>query len=125
MKIPYFLFGCIIFFVNFHDRPFKGNLLFSIKLTGNNEYHEDDLYKINAWLSNTHYHRPVFKIISRCEHCDGDSVYLTGYNFEDAEEKKGRYPVFSKKCPKIYFTREKAFEIAEQLKIDGYKVDVV
>jgi len=53
------------------------------------------------------------------------TLYLTGYNFLNPEEGIRRYPVFSAHSPKIYFTKEMAQEIADELKCDGYDCGVI
>lgn len=114
------------FFINFMDAPFKGKLLFSIKLTNHNTYYEEDYQKIISWLSNPSHHRPAYKIGMFCGNFEKNSgvpiLYLTGYNYLNQEEKSGRYPVFANKCPKIYFTEEKAKEIMTELKKEGFDV---
>lgn len=117
---------CHNFCVNFQDLPFKGNLLFSVKLTNHNTYSDSDIKKIINWLANPEYHRPAHKIAIACGDkemsCSIPYLYLTGYNYINAEEKTGRYPVFANKCPKIYFTQSKAEEVLSELKKDGFDV---
>ena len=62
-------------------------------------------------------HRPVFKV--RLE--TGD-LYLVGYNYLNSEDGVGRYAVFAKHKPKVYFDYEYAESVAENLRTDGYTV---
>lgn len=115
------------FYINFQDRPLKGKMLFSIKLNNQDTYSEQDIEKIKNWLKNESYHRPAFKIGMNCGYnvlSDEiiHTIYLAGYNYDNAETKTGRYPVFANRCPKIYFTREKAEEVMKELEKDGFEV---
>jgi hypothetical protein len=104
------------FELRFTDNPIQGNVIYSVKLT------EKPLFDKNKVLSaiNDYEKRPVYKVYLKTE----PVLYLAGYNFLNKEVGLGRYPVFSSYQPKIYFNREKAEEICEELKNIGYSAFV-
>jgi hypothetical protein len=105
------------FELRFTDSPNQGNVLYIVKLT------EKPLFDKNKILSaiNDYEKRPVFKVyLKDCS----PTIYLSGYNFLNKEEKLGRYPVFSSYSPKVYFNKEKADEISDELIADGYSASV-
>lgn len=101
------------FELNFTDSPTSKNVVYSVKLNENPRF---DKNRILQCL--TEYKaRAIFRVSLKTT----PKLYLTGYNFLNKEEKLGRYPVFSSYNPKIYFTEEKAKEIANELNNDGYQ----
>lgn len=65
-------------------------------------------------------HRPVFRIKLK----DSD-LYLTGYNYLNSEDGVGRYPVFARHRPKVYFDMEYAQKLAHNLMEEGYDLEVI
>jgi hypothetical protein len=65
-------------------------------------------------------HRPVYKI----RITDSD-LYLTGYNYLNSEDGVGRYPVFAKHKPKVYFDLEYATKLAQSLNEENYNLEVI
>lgn len=65
-------------------------------------------------------HRPVYKI--RIKNSD---LYLTGYNYLNSEDGVGRYPVFAKHRPKVYFDMEYAENLVQSLSEDSYDLEVI
>ncbi|HEX3007717.1 MAG TPA: hypothetical protein VHO90_08900, partial [Bacteroidales bacterium] len=65
-------------------------------------------------------HRPVYKI--KIKNAD---LYLTGYNYLNSEDGVGRYPVFAKHRPKVYFDLEYATNLAQTLNEENYDLEVV
>lgn len=65
-------------------------------------------------------HRPVYKI--RIVETD---LYLTGYNYLNSEDGVGRYPVFAKHRPKVYFDLEYATKLAQSLNEEDYNLEVI
>jgi hypothetical protein len=65
-------------------------------------------------------HRPVYKI--KIKNTD---LYLTGYNYLNSEDGVGRYPVFAKHRPKVYFDLEYATNLAQTLNEENYDLEVV
>lgn len=104
------------FELRFTDSPIKGNVVYSVKLT------EKPLFDKNKVLSaiNDYEKRPVYKVYLKTE----PVLYLAGYNFLNKEVGLGRYPVFSSYQPKVYFNKEKADEICEELRNTGYSAVV-
>lgn len=56
---------------------------------------------------------------------DKSAFYLTGHNYLDKEQGLGKYPVFSTVNPVVYFSEQKAKEVSEELKNEGYYCDVI
>jgi hypothetical protein len=65
-------------------------------------------------------HRPIYKIMLA-----GTDLYLVGYNYLNQEDGIGRYPVFARHKPKVYFSKDKAVEIGDLLKEDEYEINIV
>jgi hypothetical protein len=101
------------------DKPFSENVIEVIKLNGINTEEYSEVLK--EWFE-TYEHRKVYKI----QFTDAE-LYLAGYNFlvRRKENPEGRYPVFARHHPKVYFSLEKAQEIASELDKAGYKVSVI
>lgn len=103
------------FELRFTDVPDKGKTIYSINLDDIDNY---DVQKILSWFKECE-HRKMYKIsivgVS-------PALYLSGYNFMDKTNKEGKYPVFSRHHPKLYFHEHKALEIVEYLKKEGYIV---
>lgn len=102
------------FELNFTDSPNSKNVIYTVKLNENPRF---DKNKILSCISN-YPSRAIYKVAIKTT----PTLYLSGYNFLNKEEKQGRYPVFSSYNPKIYFTEEKAKEIINELIQDGYGV---
>lgn len=101
------------FELNFTDAPKSKNILYTVKLNDNPRF---DKNKILSCISD-YPSRAIFKVAIKTT----PTLYLSGYNFLNKEEKQGRYPVFSSYNPKIYFTDDKAKEIINELIQDGYE----
>jgi hypothetical protein len=65
-------------------------------------------------------HRPVYKIRLK-----GTALYLTGYNYLNSEDGVGRYPVFAKHKPKVYFDAEYAEKLVESLTEEEYELEII
>jgi hypothetical protein len=92
------------FDLNFTDKPSHGDIVETVKLQKEQLI---DFDRIDAVINKSE-HRKVFKI-----KYPGTDLYLSGYNFEDKIAKLAKYPVFSRKEPKIYFNEVYAKEIIE------------
>jgi len=101
------------------DKPFSDNVIEVIKLNG--FLNEDFSEMIKEWYK-TYEHRKVYKI-----QFQESLLYLAGYNFlvRRKENPEGRYPVFARHHPKVYFSLEKANEITGELEKAGYTVTVI
>jgi len=100
------------------DKPFSDNVIEVIKLNGIET--TDYSSKLKEWCD-TYEHRKIYKI-----QFNDSSLYLAGYNFlvRRKENPEGRYPVFARHHPKVYFSLDKANEIASDLEQAGYHVSV-
>ncbi len=100
------------------DKPFSDNVVKVIKLNSTSK--EKIGNALIDWYE-TYEHRKVYKI----KHATAN-LYLAGYNFliRNKENPEGRYPVFARYHPKVYFSLEKAKEIAEELNKANYPVEV-
>jgi len=94
------------FDLHFTDKPFGGNRTATVKLTAKIKANREELLKL---IDNCE-HRPIFKV-----KLGGTNLFLTGYNFMKPEKSKGRYPVFARHKPKVYFTEEKAKEVCSEM----------
>lgn len=65
-------------------------------------------------------HRPVYKV----KMADMD-MFLVGYNYLNSDDSTGRYPVFAKHKPKVFFDKDYAVRLAESLIQEGYKIQIV
>ena len=101
------------------DKPFSTNVLEVVKL---NSYNTNDYAEIIKKWFETNEHRKIYKI----KFAD-TNLYLAGYNFlvRKKVNPEGRYPVFARHHPKVYFSIEKAQEIAQELNNAKYEVSVV
>ncbi|MFO7656141.1 MAG: hypothetical protein R6W78_03675, partial [Bacteroidales bacterium] len=64
-------------------------------------------------------HRPVYKL-----KLINSDLYLVGYNYLNSEDAVGRYPVFAKHKPKVYFDFEYAQSVADNLRTDDYQISI-
>ncbi len=103
------------FNLNFTREPFSDEIVSSVKLK-----HDPDISKLELeQILETCKHRPVFKL-----QLENTNLYLVGYNYMNSEDSVGRYPVFAQHKPKVYFDKDYAFEVAESLISEGYKIVV-
>lgn len=92
------------FNLHFTNKPNQGDVIETVKLQKDQQMDKVRIAEVLAMAE----HREVFKI----QH--GDSgLFLAGYNFKNKSELAGKYPVFSRFNPKIYFSKEYADEIVE------------
>ena len=113
-----FVLSCYVknFDLHFTKEPFSDEIVKTVKLK-----HDPDitLYELEEVLEMC-IHRPVYKILLR-----GTELFLVGYNYLNSEDAVGRYPVFAKHKPKVYFDRAYAEKVATNLTEDGYDIDIV
>lgn len=108
------------FELRFNDAPDKGNVIYTIKLENENKT-KFELDKILDWYKN-YEHKHVYRIMMAESK---PTVYLSGFNYLKRELAEGKYPVFSVHNPRVFFTREKAQEIASPFLKQGYNLLVV
>lgn len=65
-------------------------------------------------------HKPIYKVI----HAQS-RLLLVGFNYIDRENSAGRYPIFGKHHPKVYFDKEYAIKQVEELNGAGYTLNVI
>lgn len=112
------LLSCYVknFDLHFTKEPFSDEIVKTVKLK-----HEPDVTKFEIEeVIEMCKHRPVYKVGLR-----NTELFLVGYNYLNPEDSVGRYPVFAKHKPKIYFDKEYAEGVVQNLQIDGYDVDII
>lgn len=104
------------FDLHFTKEPFSDEIVKTVKLK-----HEPEItrYEIQEVIELCK-HRPVFRIL-----LSNSDLYLVGYNYLNSEDSVGRYPVFAKHKPKVYFDRMYAEKVAESLQEEGYQIEIV
>lgn len=115
-----FLLACYVhnFDLRLNSNDSGNELIMNVKLTMELNYDKETFLN---WLHNAN-HRTVYKVkLSQT----ANNLFLCGWNFIDKENCKGRYPVFSKHEPKLYFKESVAQAYADALIEDGYLVEVV
>jgi hypothetical protein len=110
-----FILNCYVhnFELRFMSEPIGGECIYTIKLM---EVPKFDKNRVLECINNY----PVRYVSKVSLKNTNPKLYLTGYNYLNKEDGLGRYPVFSAYSPKIYFSEQKAKEIADELKNDGY-----
>ena len=101
------------FNLHFTKEPFSDEIVRTVKLKQEAEITKYELLEVLEICK----HRPVFKL--RLSETD---LFLVGYNYLNSEDAVGRYPVFAKHKPKVYFDEEYARNVAENLQSDGYEI---
>lgn len=99
------------FDLHFTKEPFSDEIVKSFKLKHELEITRHELQEAIE-LS---VHRPVYKV-----KVSGTDMFLVGHNYLNSEDAMGRYPVFARHKPKIYFDKEYAERLIESLKQEGY-----
>jgi hypothetical protein len=101
------------FNLNFTKEPFSDEIVNTVKLK-----HEPDITKYELeQIIEICKHRPVYKLQLK-----NTNLFLVGYNYMNSEDSVGRYPVFAKHKPKVYFDKNYANDVAESLISDGYNI---
>jgi len=104
------------FDLHFTKEPFSDEIVASFKLKNDNEVTKLELQEAIGLCI----HRSVYKIKLM-----GTDLFLAGYNYLNSEDAIGRYPVFSRHKPKVYFDREFAEKMVESLINDKYSIEIV
>ena len=104
------------FDLHFTKEPFSDDIIKTVKLK-----HEPDITRFELQeVIELCKHRPVYRVMLK-----GTELYLVGYNYLNSEDSVGRYPVFAKHKPKVYFDRTYAEKVAVNLSEDGYDIDII
>lgn len=104
------------FDLHFTKEPFSDEIVKSFKLK--NEFEVSKLELQEAIELSVH--RPVYKV-----KLAGTDMFLVGFNYINSEDSMGRYPVFAKFRPKVYFDKEYAVKLVESLNKDKYILEIV
>jgi hypothetical protein len=104
------------FDLHFTQEPFSDEIVKTVKLKHDPEITRYELQEVIELCK----HRPVFRILLK-----GSELYLVGYNYLNSEDSVGRYPVFAKHKPKVYFDKSYAEKVAINLGEEGYSVEIV
>lgn len=104
------------FDLHFTKEPFSDEIVKSFKLKNEIEASKHELQEAIELST----HRQVYKI-----KLTGSDMFLVGYNYLNSEDAIGRYPVFAKHKPKVYFDKEYAVKLAESLANDKYSIEIV
>lgn len=104
------------FFLIFKDRPSGGKVNTTFELMEDFRLsREEIMHQIR--IAN---HREVYRVQFL-----KSSLFLTGWNFIDRDKKEGKYPVFARINPKVYFTSERAEAIIIDLEALHYECFIV
>jgi len=104
------------FDLHFTKEPFSNDIIKSFKLKNENETSKLELQEVIELCT----HRPVYKI-----KLTGTDLFLVGYNYLNSEDAIGRYPVFAKYKPKVYFDMEYTVKLVESLTEEKYAIVIV
>lgn len=99
------------FYLKFTDKPYDSEVVKEYKLKVDTKPSCEELTE----LIKGNAHRPAYRINL------GD-MFLVGYNYNPTDDSL--YPVFARYNPKIYFTKEKAEQVIDMLRSDGYEVEL-
>ncbi len=104
------------FDLHFTKEPFSHEIVKTVKLKHEPEITRFELQETIELCK----HRPVYRIL-----LNKSELFLVGYNYLNSEDSVGRYPVFAMHKPKVYFDRTYAEKVADNLKEDGYEIEIV
>lgn len=97
----------------FTREPFSEEIIRTIKLKSMPEVTRRELEELIEICT----HRPVYKV--KLKNC---GLYLVGYNYLNSHDGVGRYPVFARHKPKVYFEQAYATKVIAGLVSEGYEV---
>lgn len=104
------------FDLHFTQEPFSDEIVKTVKLKHDPEITRQELQEVIESCK----HRPVYRIVLK-----GTELYLVGYNYLNSEDSVGRYPVFAKHKPKVYFDKSYAEKVAVNLTDESYDIEIV
>lgn len=104
------------FDLHFTLEPFSDEIVKTVKLKHDPEITRLELQEVIESCK----HRPVFRVLLQ-----GTDLFLVGYNYLNSEDSVGRYPVFAKHKPKVYFDKSYAEKVAVNLADEGYTIDII
>jgi hypothetical protein len=100
----------------FTKEPFSDEIVKQFKLKHEPEATSQEIQEAITLCQ----HRPVYKI-----KISGSDLYLVGYNYLNSEDGIGRYPVFARHHPKVYFDLEYAEKLTTNLCEEGYSLEII
>lgn len=105
-------------YLHFRRSPDSGEIIRSIKLTGNDIISTLELKELIEHSEHLHLYRLRDSV---------SGLFLVGilYRSEGHEELPESYPVFAKHRPLVYMSYEKASQIATQIAKDGIVAEIV
>ncbi len=104
------------FDLHFTKEPFSDEIVKTVKLKHDPDITRFELQEVIELCK----HRPVFRIRIK-----NTELFLVGYNYLNSEDSVGRYPVFAKHKPKVYFDNSYAEKVAVNLAEEGYDIEIV
>jgi len=98
---------------------FDGNVMHELVLKPTFNFDLNDVArKLNDWIANGA-HKRIYTI-----KCAKSGMFIVGFNHFDVIAKKDPYPVFAKREPHIYYSREAAQRIFDYYKQLGYELTI-
>jgi hypothetical protein len=104
------------FDLHFTKEPFSDEIVRTVKLKSTPELNRREIEEILDACS----HRPVYRLKLK-----NSELFLVGYNYLNSEDSVGRYPVFARHKPKVYFDKEYAEKVAGTLSEDDYEIEII
>jgi len=104
------------FDLHFTREPFSEVIVQTVKLKGSPELNRMEIEEVLEHCT----HRAVYRI-----KLSGTDLYLVGYNYLNPEDGVGRYPVFARHKPKVYFDEEYAQKVLKNLQEEQYEIEIV
>jgi hypothetical protein len=112
-----YVLSCYVknFDLHFTKEPFSDEIVKTFKLKNEVEVTKLELLETIQLCA----HRPAYKI-----QLSGTELFLVGFNYLNSEDAMGRYPVFGKFKPKVYFDKEYAKNLIDSLMKESYTVEL-
>jgi len=107
------------FYLIFTDKPYDGEELFRVKLSPTIDTSMDNEFRV--WYRDFE-HRTIYRIIAKLNTSGLGYLFLTGFH---KREDGNLNPVFCEVNAKIYFTKEKAEEIALKFSTENIQLVVI
>lgn len=99
----------------FTKEPLGSAIIKTFNLREDNSSSEREIQEIIE--IGTHRHVYKLKLV-------GQKLFLIGFNFKNKELALGRYPIFGKHHPMVFFDRAYAEKLVEGLHDEGYLLDI-
>ncbi len=110
--------------LRFMNKNYKGEMLLELSLnTDFSKLTPQEIEKVNNWYTQSQ-HRKLNRVYLECENTQAP-LYFVRWNYKNKTKKEGKYPMFAEYEPKVYFTKERAIEVQNELIQMGYNVIVL